>query len=268
MNLKSFDSHVGSLQCRCYGSAIEEALGITEALKDQAQPSDFAVLARTNDIAGGIAAVLRDHGVPFRTRWLAELPADWRLARAALDVLARPKSPSVFKRYLSVVNPSDAVKIINEFERTQSRLTTELPITGDADKMDDELKMLRVSDESRVLILQRLSEIPERASLADLAVSLAIEPPVKDEGEGVFIGTIHAAKGNEWKTVVLAGFEDEVIPGHRKKTDVEEERRVAYVGLTRASENVHITWAKWRPGVWPGCDPNRTESRFIAEMEP
>jgi DNA helicase II / ATP-dependent DNA helicase PcrA len=66
--------------------------------------------------------------------------------------------------------------------------------------------------------------------------------------EGVEIATFHAAKGLEWRIVHLAGIEDGLVPIGRATTDAarEEERRLFYVALTRAHDEVHCTWAATR----------------------
>ena len=56
----------------------------------------------------------------------------------------------------------------------------------------------------------------------------------------VVLSTIHSAKGLEWDTVFLVGVEDGVLP-HTNCKDLEEERRVAYVGMTRARRQLGLT---------------------------
>src|SRR5690606_4989260 len=80
-----------------------------------------------------------------------------------------------------------------------------------------------------------------------------------DASTGVFIGTIHAAKGLEWDNVFLAACQEGVLP-HSKAGHLEEERRLAFVAVTRARENLAITWSEAR-----GLEPSQP-SRFIAEL--
>ncbi len=83
------------------------------------------------------------------------------------------------------------------------------------------------------------------------------------EGERgrVTVGTIHAVKGLEWPNVIGAGFEGRVIPSYRANTQeqVEEERRMAYVLLTRAARILVLSYALSREGRHSG------PSRFISE---
>ena len=57
---------------------------------------------------------------------------------------------------------------------------------------------------------------------------------------GVLLATLHAAKGLEWDHVFLVGIADGVLP---MGNDINEERRLFYVGLTRAKEQVHLSYA-------------------------
>jgi len=140
-------------------------------------------------------------------------------------------------------------------------------LTGDADKLESELRALTVSEESIAMIKKRFDELPVSADLWDLSVDLALQPMGRVlQGEGVYVGTIHSAKGAEFDTVLLVGFEDEVIPGHSKKTDVEEERRVAFVGMSRAKRQLIVSWAERRAAPFGhGHHVEHAPSRFIAE---
>ncbi len=100
-------------------------------------------------------------------------------------------------------------------------------------------------------------------------VSLVMESAQNTTEEFVTLMTMHAAKGLEFKTVFLAGWEEGIFPSQRTLADsidkeLEEERRLAYVALTRAKENAFITFASNRRvhGQWQNNPP----SRFIKEL--
>ena len=86
-------------------------------------------------------------------------------------------------------------------------------------------------------------------SLNELADKIAEQSSAlrKVPDNAVVLSTIHSAKGLEWDAVFLIGMEQGVLP-HANNDDVEEERRVAYVGLTRAKRIVGITFAEKRFG--------------------
>ncbi|MEX1233821.1 MAG: UvrD-helicase domain-containing protein [Roseovarius sp.] len=100
-------------------------------------------------------------------------------------------------------------------------------------------------------------------------VSLIMDNESENEGEKVSIMTLHAAKGLEFPAVFLPGWEDGLFPSQRSMDEsglkgVEEERRLAYVGITRAEEVCTISFAGNRRvfGQWQSSLP----SRFIDEL--
>ncbi len=100
-------------------------------------------------------------------------------------------------------------------------------------------------------------------------VSLIMENESQDSTEKVSVMTLHAAKGLEFTTVFLPGWEDGLFPSQRAMDEgglksVEEERRLAYVGITRAEEFCTISFAANRRvyGQWQSALP----SRFIDEL--
>ncbi|MDR2451083.1 MAG: UvrD-helicase domain-containing protein [Candidatus Accumulibacter sp.] len=111
----------------------------------------------------------------------------------------------------------------------------------------------------------------EKKTLLELAQTIALINLLDKREDGsrpdaVQLSTLHAAKGLEFRHVFLIGVEEGVLP-HRESQDaagVEEERRLMYVGITRAQRSLHVSYAeKRRRGreLIP-CEP----SRFIAEM--
>lgn len=88
----------------------------------------------------------------------------------------------------------------------------------------------------------------------------------EDDSDRVQLMTLHASKGLEFPHVYLMGVEEDLLP-HRNSIDadtVEEERRLAYVGITRAQRTLALTLASKRKqfGEWQNCEP----SRFLEEL--
>ena len=85
--------------------------------------------------------------------------------------------------------------------------------------------------------------------------------------EGITLATLHAAKGLEWDAVFLCGMQEGAMPITYADTPaaVEEERRLLYVGITRARAHLWISWALARN---PGGQARRKPSRFLAGLRP
>lgn len=87
--------------------------------------------------------------------------------------------------------------------------------------------------------------------------------------EGVTLASLHAAKGLEWDAVFLVGLVDNTLPiSHAIKAgehQIEEERRLFYVGITRAREHLHLSWALARQ---EGGRKSRTRTRFLDGIVP
>ena len=85
--------------------------------------------------------------------------------------------------------------------------------------------------------------------------------------EGVTLASLHAAKGLEWGTVFLAGLSDGYLPITMAETAeaIEEERRLLYVGVTRARERLELSWSRART---PGARATRRPSRFLDQTAP
>ena len=80
--------------------------------------------------------------------------------------------------------------------------------------------------------------------------------------------TLHAAKGLEFEAVFIAGCEDGLLPlewSRRDPANLEEERRLFYVGVTRAKSNLVLTRAKKR--LWRGKVRERSPSPYLADVE-
>ncbi|MER8221959.1 DNA helicase PcrA [Streptomyces sp. NPDC094143] len=140
-------------------------------------------------------------------------------------------------------------------------------------------------DETRIENLQELAAVAmefeqergegEQSTLADFLEQVALvadsdQIPDEEDGDGVItLMTLHTAKGLEFPVVFLTGMEDGVFPHMRalgQTKELEEERRLAYVGITRARERLYLTRSTLR-SAWgqPSYNP---PSRFLEEIPP
>ncbi len=113
--------------------------------------------------------------------------------------------------------------------------------------------------------------LEEWGSIAEFVehVSLVMDNDAQSNDEGITLMTLHAAKGLEFDTVFLPGWEEDIFPNRRSldecgQKSLEEERRLAYVGLTRARKRVFVSFAANRRvyNQWQSSIP----SRFISEL--
>src|SRR4029077_4982132 len=106
-------------------------------------------------------------------------------------------------------------------------------------------------------------ETPQ-ATLADLGGELAVRSAIghAPAAAGVTLASLHAAKGLEWDAVFLAGLTDGTLPIIYAQSDeaIEEERRLLYVGVTRARDRLFLSWALSRSA---GGRRTRKPSRFL-----
>jgi DNA helicase-2/ATP-dependent DNA helicase PcrA len=165
--------------------------------------------------------------------------------------------------------------VIVEAALEQSGLLKELADSTDPQdevRVENLKELVAVSMEYEERSFDDLGE-DEEISLAGFLekVSLVVDadeiPEGEDHGGVVTMMTLHTAKGLEFPTVFLTGMEDGIFPHSRtldEKDEIEEERRLAYVGLTRARERLYISRAEYR-STW-GAPNYNPPSRFLDEI--
>jgi DNA helicase-2/ATP-dependent DNA helicase PcrA len=196
-------------------------------------------------------------GLPARA---AQSIQDFTSMMSALHVLVEAKT-----------RPS----VIVEAALEQSGLLKELADSTDPQdevRVENLKELVAVSMEYEERDFEELIE-DEEISLAGFLekVSLVADadeiPEGEDHGGVVTMMTLHTAKGLEFPTVFLTGMEDGIFPHSRtlgEKDEIEEERRLAYVGLTRARQHLYISRAQYR-STW-GAPNYNPPSRFLDEI--
>ena len=215
--------------------------------------------ARINDISfwQGLLRVSENGSVPARA---AQAINEFTSMVSALAVLVEAKT-----------KPS----VIVEAALEQSGLLKELADSTDPQdevRVENLKELVAVSMEYEERPFDELGE-DEEISLAGFLekVSLVADadeiPEGEDHGGVVTMMTLHTAKGLEFPTVFLTGMEDGIFPHSRtlgEKDEIEEERRLAYVGLTRARQRLYISRAEYR-STW-GAPNYNPPSRFLDEI--
>lgn len=230
-------------------AAVAAAVG--EQLRGGLRPEQIAVLFRMNEQAAGLEAALRGAGIPTRragaTKFF-ELPAVRRIT-SALTVQAQ--------RF-----PADPVrKVVSDFAR-DAGWTVAL---GDARVTDDNARIGIEEWAALDAIVRYASEYPETAGLAEFVADLDEREESGNElaSSAVVLSTLHSAKGLEWEAVHLSGLTEGLLPvSHaRSSSAIDEERRLLYVGITRARTRLVLTWSA--QGL---RGQHREPSRFLEEL--
>lgn len=218
----------------------------------------IAILCRTNREKGEVIDRLKQDGIPVKAGPAKVDP----LLLAVLEWRANPDNNLIAKRLISLIHgPLTAQRAVEQVAKS-GRTITEAHVLWDSFLHNDVealLQSFNIAPDQIALAVAEAAKLPPndwRGLLMRLQEDIGT-----DEGTGVEVLTIHAAKGREWDYVFLPGWADELFPG--PKGDEEESRRVAYVAITRARKGVLISW----PGEVNQFGKLRglTPSRFIAE---
>jgi len=173
---------------------------------------------------------------------------------------------------------STLIKVMDDFERWRS-LTSEMKHAELAQMILEESGYIQMWKDDKTPeapgrlenITELLSALNEFETLNEFLehVSLVMGIQNQNDTDMVTIMTLHSAKGLEFDTVFLPGWEEGIFPNQRSLDEtglagLEEERRLAYVGITRARKKAYIFHAANRQlyGKWLNCIP----SRFIEEL--
>jgi DNA helicase-2/ATP-dependent DNA helicase PcrA len=243
--------------------AAAVAAGAAELIASGVPPREMAVLVRINVQTERFEQALAEAGVPFQVRG-TERFFERAEVRQAMGML-RAAAASAPAGSAAQAEAAASAPAATEVRHVLSGIgLTRKPPPG------------RGSARERWESLAALAQLAEDfcaatpgAGLADIAGQLAhraaIEhPPAPD---GVTVASLHAAKGLEWDVVFLPGLTEGNLPIVHAQTDeaVAEERRLLYVGVTRARERVLLSWALARS---PGGRPSRVPSRFLDGLRP
>ncbi len=240
-----------------YGDEQDEAAAVARRaaalIRAGTAAREIAVLVRTNAQTPPFEQALGEAGVPFAVKG-AERFFDRAEVRQAVGLLrAAARSASADEE------PTGQVRAV----LSGIGLTPQPPSgRGPARERWESLEALaQLADEF-------FTGSP-RASLADLVAELAERSAIGQAPamDGVTLASLHAAKGLEWDAVFLAGLTDGMLPIVYAQTDdaIEEERRLLYVGVTRARDLVCLSWAVARSA---NGRRTRKPSRFIEEIRP
>lgn len=220
------------------------AAAIAAAVRGGTDPRDIAVLYRSHAQSAVLLSALAKQSLAATVlggRKFFDLPE----VRQALMALRAASVAPLDTGFLATVR--DVLRSVG--------LTDEPPAAGGA---------LRDAWEARAALLRLAEEAPEGTDLRSFTDDL--QARAKDQHEPatrtVTLATLHAAKGLEWDHVHLVGVSEGLLPISYAQTfeAVDEERRLAYVGVTRAARTLSVSWSRGRGRS------ERTPSRFLREI--
>ena len=227
--------------------AVADAVGTL--VRDGVPASEIAVLFRINAQSEAFEEALASRGLPYVVRGAARF-FDRAEVRQAVTLLRG-----------AVRTGEERSSVADLVRATLAGMgwTSEAPTTRGQTR--DRWESLQA--------LMTMAEEAAEASPSDFVADLdrrAAEQHAPTAG-GVTLATLHAAKGLEWDAVFLAGMHDGAMPltHATSEAEIEEERRLLYVGMTRAREHLVLSWAAART---PGGRGNRQPSRFLDGLLP
>ncbi|MDR2399052.1 MAG: UvrD-helicase domain-containing protein [Endomicrobium sp.] len=192
--------------------------------------SDFAILYRTSSQLAPIVESLKRSGMPF--------------VKLSNDLLCDKKP---------------VIKLLN-------KLTNDEPIISQLNKITDEFK--EEIDDNTIQYIIKLAQTYRIRNEFIHEISLLSEIDTLDKrADRISLLTLHSSKGLEFKCVFIVGMENGIIPFYRAKThsEIEEEKRLLYVGMTRAQQKLFLTRSVKRK--WLGVYKNLETSPFLENIE-
>ena len=258
LELQGMRGHGPAPQFNGYDDEPAEARAVAQKvrklLNDGVPAREIAILYRINAQSAAFEAALADEGIVYQVRGGEGFFQRAEIREAFAQLLRASKRTDL---------PDDPVRIARA-ALAPLGLTPEEPEGAKARERWQSLSAL-------VDLIEEIVRTREASTMAEVLGSLrrraeAKQPPAVD---GVTLASLHAAKGLEWDAVFLVGLVEKTLPiSHALKAgdeQIEEERRLFYVGVTRAREHLHMSWSLARQ---EGGHKSRTRSRFLDGLVP
>ncbi|TLX16911.1 ATP-dependent helicase [Rhizobium sp. MHM7A] len=259
-NLKPGRQHKQNniVRVRSFATDREEAEWLARVLKrmmdEGANPREIGVLFRTASVTAQLQQAMEKHNVPFALSGTASF---WELpeVQAMTDLLVAIErgDPSKAGRFKGARDLVETMKGSSPIETAMAvaRVIGDNPIQGLASERQA----------TWIDTCYALADIMKEYETAEAFKAHVVEMSARATAEnaGISVTTIHSSKGLEWRQVFVIGCEASMMPHHRAE-DIEEERRLFYVAITRTKGAVDLSTARTRFGR------AQTPSPFLAEV--
>jgi DNA helicase-2/ATP-dependent DNA helicase PcrA len=255
-NYQPVMADAGEIVIRGYGTpeieARQVARGVAKLLKQHSH-QQIAVLYRAGSVGLALQPALQKLQIPYEVRGAGDL---WQGVAAklvmgslcylregesveAMSRMGASRRADIIRRKLDQAGPDEKHSFAAACRLVRNVVVTAVPGRA-SDRDRAEWKSVVETVVTVALSCRSLEEL--EGKIAEQSAALRNPPE-----NAVVLSTIHSAKGLEWEAVLMVGMEDGILP-HVNNDDLEEERRVAYVGITRAKRILGLTYANVRFG--------------------
>ncbi len=254
-----------------YPDETAEARGVVrkiqELIADGVQPAEIAVLFRINAQSAVYEYALEEAGIAYQVKGGEGFFSRREIRQGIVDLMTTARNYGTGPNG-EYNGPEGPTEILNAVKATLARNgLTATPPTGAQERQKWQSLNALVELVEEILtanpcigFLNLLGMLRERMT--------SNNPP---RVQGVTLVSVHMAKGLEWDAVFLVGLYDGMVPIHHalkgagSADAIEEERRLMYVGVTRAREHLHLSWSQSRQ---EGGAKSRVRTRFLDGLVP
>jgi DNA helicase-2/ATP-dependent DNA helicase PcrA len=256
---------------RSFPDDAAEAAAAAQRIRELAEggvaPLEMAILYRTNSQSEPFENALANAGIPYQVRGGERFFARPEVRRAVVMLRSQAR----------VASSQDALDLVHSVLAGLG--WTEQPPAGRGAQREQWESLEALAALAAELAAGGAATLPELVAAIDERAEAGHTPAAR----GVTLASLHSAKGLEWEAVFLAGVADGLLPISLAKSpdEVAEERRLLYVGITRAKRHLQLSFAKARvqgaaatrrpsrflDGIWPTAERTAKQARGLAVPE-
>lgn len=234
------------------GSFFSVDIGRGFSKEEEIHLKDIAILGRTREVLKEVESALKVSGLPFKSY-------------TERSLIEKEEYRDIIILLLKSCFELEAIK---DFRKEFDKFIPLLKSLQPEEKLKKGVELLGLDNEVEELLIDdfKSSGKPFEQWLKDIWFYQDID--IKRDGDYIQLMTLHASKGLEFKVVIICGCEDGIIPLDQFYLDVdlEEEKRLFYVGVTRAKKYLYLSYAKKR--MVKGKEKVMSPSPYLKLIEP